>query len=87
MHARKLDAALRTLQRKGHEAELPGKSGRAAQKACEKLGEFIELDRMWKGRTTSNKELESPSDPDALEAGIVDGATDIAHKAEHAADA
>ena len=44
------------------------------------------LDRKRKGKKVSNKEWKSPSDPDARIARMKDGATDPAHKAEHAVD-
>lgn len=44
------------------------------------------FDRKRKGKTTSNKDWESPVDPDARVAKMKDGRTHMAYKAEHAVD-
>lgn len=41
------------------------------------------MDRMRKGRKTSNKEWQSPSDPDSRITKMKDGRTHMAYKAEH----
>ena len=47
---------------------------------------MIEYDRGRPGKSLSNQEWESKSDPDAKVAKMKDGGTDMAHKAEHAVD-
>ena len=44
------------------------------------------MDRQRKGKRTSNKEWESPTDPDARVARMKDGRTRLAYKPEHAVD-
>lgn len=44
------------------------------------------MDRYRKGKKTSNKDWESPTDPDARIARLKDGRTRMAHKAEHVVD-
>src|SRR5215218_6759964 len=48
--------------------------------------DLIRLDRKRKGKTLSNAEWESPTDPDARIAKLKDGRTHLAYKAEHAVD-
>jgi transposase len=48
--------------------------------------DLIRLDRKRKGKTLSNAERESPTDPDARIAKLKDGRTHLAHKPEHAMD-
>ena len=48
--------------------------------------DLIRLDRSRKGRTLSNAEWESPTDPDARIAKLKDGRTRLAYKPEHAVD-
>jgi transposase len=48
--------------------------------------ELRNFDRNRKGRKTSNRDFESPSDPDARIAKMKDGSTHLAHKAENAVD-
>ena len=50
------------------------------------LAELAAFDRKRKGKTLSNQEWESPTDPDARVAKMKDGTTHLAHKAEHAVD-
>ena len=45
--------------------------------------ELTRFDRSRKGRKTSNKEWQSPQDPDAKVAKMKDGWTHLAHKVEH----
>ena len=63
-------------------------AGLAAQAGEElkTVEELIEFDRARKGKSLSNQEWESPTDPDARVAKMKDGGTDMAHKAEHAVD-
>src|SRR5215217_4890210 len=48
--------------------------------------DLIRLDRKRKGKTLSNAEWESPTDPDARIAKLKDGRTHLAYKPEHAVD-
>jgi transposase len=48
--------------------------------------ELIRLDRRRKGKTLSNAEWKSPTDPDARIAKLKDGRTHLAYKPEHAVD-
>jgi transposase len=48
--------------------------------------ELRKFDRNRKDRKTSNRDFESPSDPDARIAKMKDGSTHLAHKAENAVD-
>ena len=48
--------------------------------------DLARFDRSRKGRKTSNKEWQSPQDPDAKVAKMKDGRTHLAHKAEHGVD-
>ena len=60
-----------------------------AAKAGEELKtveELIEFNRTRKGKSLSNQEWESPTDPDARVAKRKDRGTDMAHQAEHAVD-
>ena len=48
--------------------------------------ELRRFDRKRKGKTMSNKDWESPSDPDSKIAKMKDGTTHLAYKAEHVVD-
>ena len=48
--------------------------------------ELARFDRSRKGKKTSNKEWQSPQDPDAKITKMKDGRTHLAHKAEHGVD-
>src|SRR5437660_3252250 len=48
--------------------------------------DLVGLDRKRKGKTLSNAEWESPTDPDARIAKLKDGRTHLAYKPEHAMD-
>ena len=48
--------------------------------------ELARFDRSRKGKKTSNKEWQSPQDPDAKVAKMKDGRTHLAHKVEHGVD-
>ena len=50
------------------------------------MAELAAFDRKRKGKTLSNQERESPTDPDARVAKMKAGTTHLAHKAEHAVD-
>ncbi len=83
------NAALRTLQRKdSKQAYREFVEGLAAASGVPTptLAELAAFDRKRKGKTLSNQEWESPTDPDARVAKMKDGTTHLAHKAEHAVD-
>ena len=83
------NAALRTLRRKDSQAgyrEFVEGLAAAAGVPTPTLAELAAFDRKRKGKTLSNKEWESPTDPDARVAKMKDGTTHLAHKAEHAVD-
>ncbi len=48
--------------------------------------DLIRLDRQRKGKTLSNADWQSPTDPDAKIAKLKDGRTHLAYKPEHAVD-
>ena len=48
--------------------------------------DLVRLDRKRKGKTLSNADWESPTDPDARIAKMKDGRTHLAYKPEHAVD-
>src|SRR5215216_441790 len=50
------------------------------------VADLVRLDRSRKGKTLSNAEWESPTDPDARIAKLKDGRTHLAYKPEHAVD-
>lgn len=83
------NAALRSLQRKdskeGYRQFVEGLA-EAAGVPTPTLAELAAFDRKRQGKTLSNKEWESPTDPDARVAKMKDGSTHLAHKAEHAVD-
>ena len=83
------NAALRTLQRKdsgqGYREFVAGLAA-AAGVETPTLEELAAFDRKRKGKTLSNHEWESPTDPDARVAKMKNGTTHLAHKAEHAVD-
>ncbi len=83
------NAALRTLRRKdsqqGYREFVEGLA-EAAGVPTPTLAELAAFDRQRKPKTLSNKEWESPTDPDARVAKMKDGTTHLAHKAEHAVD-
>ena len=82
-------AALETLRRKDTEESYREFVARLAEEAGEPIataGELIEYDRGRPGKSLSNKDWESQTDPDAKVAKMKDGGTDMAHKAEHAVD-
>ena len=83
------DAALRAIVRRGGGegyremlARMAVESGIETPTAAD----LIRLDRKRKGKTLSNAEWESPTDPDARITRLKDGRTRLAHKPEHAVD-
>ena len=83
------NAALRTLQRKDSKQayrEFVEGLAVASGVPTPTLAELAAFDRKRKGKTLSNQEWESPTDPDARVAKMKDGTTHLAHKAEHAVD-
>ena len=83
------NAALRTLQRKDSQQryrEFVEGLAEAAGVPTPTLAELAACDRKRKGKTLSNQEWESPTDPDARVAKMKNGTPHLAHKAEHAVD-
>ena len=83
------NAALETLRRKDTGESYREFVVRLAEEAGEQIatvGERIEYDRGRPGKSLSNKDWESKTDPDAKVAKRKDGGTDMAHKAEHVVD-
>ena len=83
------NAALETLRRKDTGESYREFVLRLAEEAGEQIatvGERIEYDRGRPGKSLSNKDWESKTDPDAKVAKMKDGGTDMAHKAEHVVD-
>ncbi len=83
------NAALRTLQRKDSgQRYREFVEGLAAASGVETptLAELAAFDRKRPGKTLSNKDWQSPTDPDARVAKMKNGTTHLAHKAEHAVD-
>ena len=83
------NAALRTIVRRDSGetyremlARMAAESGIATPTA----EDLVHLDRERKGKKLSNKDWESPTDPDARVARMKDGTTHLAYKAEHALD-
>ena len=83
------NAALRTIVRRDSGetyremlARMAAESGIATPTA----EDLVRLDRKRKGKRLSNKDWESPTDPDARVARMKDGTTRLAYKAEHAVD-
>ena len=82
-------AALNSLQRKDSGEDYEAFVRRLAEASGLKSPtreELIDFDRKRKPKKLSNKEWEHPVDPDARVAKMKDGATDMAHSAEHAVD-
>ena len=83
------NAALATLQRKDsgeHYEAFVRRLAEASGLQSPTREELIDFDRKRKPKKLSNEEWEHPVDPDARVAKMKDGATDMAHKAEHAVD-
>ena len=83
------NAALRTIVRRDNGESYRAMLTRMAQESgietptAEDLARF---DRKRKGKTLSNADWESPTDPDAQIAKMKDGTTHLAYKPEHAVD-
>ena len=83
------NAALRTIVRRDNGESYRAMLTRMAQESgietptAEDLARF---DRKRKGKTLSNADWESPTDPDARIAKMKDGTTHLAYKPEHAVD-
>jgi transposase len=83
------NAALRTIVRRDNGENYRAMLTRMAQESgvetptAEDLARF---DRKRKGKTLSNADWKSPTDPDARIAKMKDGTTHLAYKPEHAAD-
>src|ERR1700751_587429 len=83
------DAALRTIVRRDNGESYREMLTRMAKESgidtpsAEDLARF---DRKRKGKTLSNADWESPTDPEAKIAKMKDGTTHLAYKPEHAVD-
>jgi hypothetical protein len=83
------NAALRAIVRGGSGEgcrEMLTRMARESGIETPTADDLIRLDRARKGKTLSNAEWESPTDPDARIARRKDGRTRLAHKPEHALD-
>ena len=83
------NAALRTIVRRDNGETYRQMLTRMAQEsgvATPTIDDLIRLDRKRKGKTLSNADWESPTDPDAKIARMKDGTTHLAYKPEHAVD-
>ena len=83
------NAAMRSIERRdtgeSYEAFVR-QLARASGIETPTRAELARFDRSRKDRKTSNKEWQSPQDPDAKIAKMKDGRTHLAHKAEHGID-
>lgn len=83
------NAALETLRRKDSGEQYQAFILRLAEASgleSPTREELIDFDKKRKPKKLSNEEWEHPVDPDARVAKMKDGATDMAHKAEHLID-
>lgn len=83
------NAALKTIVRRDTGEDYDAMLKRlAAQSGIETptKADLIRFDRKRKGKTLSNKDWESPVDPDARITKLKDGRTHLAHKPEHVVD-
>lgn len=83
------NAALRNIVRRDTGESYRRMLGRMAKESGLKtptLADLAGLDRKRKGKTLSNKEWQSPTDPEAKIARMKDGRTRLAYKPEHAVD-
>ena len=83
------NAALRTLVRRDSGETHREMLARMAQESgieTPTTEDLIRLDRARKGKTLSNAEWQSPTDPEAQIAKMKDGRTHLAYKPEHAVD-
>ncbi len=83
------NAAMRSIERRdtgeSYEAFLQ-RLAEASGLATPTRAELARFDRSRKGKKTSNKDWQSPQDPDAKITKMKDGRTHLAHKAEHGVD-
>jgi transposase len=84
------NAAMRNIVRKDTKENYREYVDRLAEEAGEKTplsaSERVRFDRKRKGKKTSNKEWESPTDPDSRVGRMKDGRTRLSYKAENAVD-
>ena len=83
------NAALRTIVRRDSGESYRAMLTRMAQEsgiATPTADDLVRLDRKRKGKTLSNADWKSPTDPDARIAKMKDGTTHLAYKPEHAVD-
>ena len=83
------DAALKTIVRRDSGEDYEAMLKRLAEESGIKTptkAELVRFDRKRKGKTLSNKDWESPVDPDSRIAKRKDGRTHLAHKPEHVVD-
>ena len=82
------DAAMSTIVKRDTNESYPGYVKRLARAAGERPSRAgrSRFDKKRKGRTTSNKDWSSPTDPEAKVAKLKDGRTKLAYKPEHAVD-
>ena len=83
------NAALRTIVRRGSGEgyrEMLTRMARESGIETPTADDLIRLDRNRKGKTLSNADWQSPTDPDARIARLKDGRTHLAYKPEHAMD-
>lgn len=83
------NAALKTIVRRDSGEDYDTMLRRLAAEsgiATPTRADLIRFDRKRKGKTLSNKDWESPVDPDARIAKLKDGRTHLAHKPEHVVD-
>lgn len=83
------DAALKTIVRRDSGEDYEAMLKRLAVESGIKTptkAELVRFDRKRKGKTLSNKDWESPIDPDSRIAKLKDGCTHLAHKPEHVVD-
>lgn len=83
------NAALRNIVRRDTGENYRQMLGRMAEESGVKtptVGDLAGMDRKRKGKTLSNKDWESPTDPEARIARLKDGRTRLAYKPEHAVD-
>ena len=83
------NAAMRSIERRdtgeSYEAFLQ-RLAEASGLATPTRAELARFDRSRKDKKTSNKDWQSPQDPDAKITKMKDGRTHLAHKAEHGVD-
>lgn len=83
------NASLKTIVRRDtgedYDAMLKGLAAQSGI-ATPTKADLIRFDRKRKGKTLSNKDWESPVDPDARITKLKDGRTHLAHKPEHVVD-